>query len=102
MPVGFMCFKGLSLHFQDISNLLTAHPRTKAVIDHWGFFLQNGAIDEGSWQQLLSLSSYPQVYVKISAMFRVSTEEWPYSDLDTRLVELVEAFGADRIMWGSG
>ena len=61
LPVGFMCFKGLSLHYEDINTLLTAFPRTRAVIDHWGFFRQGDVDDEASWQQLLSLAAFPQV-----------------------------------------
>jgi hypothetical protein len=41
MPVGFMCFKGLKLHYSDIQTLLHTAPRTKAIIDHFGFFRQN-------------------------------------------------------------
>lgn len=58
-------------------------------------------MDENSWKQLISLASYSQVYVKVSALFRVSLEEWPYMDLDAKFVELKEAFGADRLLWGS-
>mmetsp|Transcript_1037 Transcript_1037/g.1713 ORF Transcript_1037/g.1713 Transcript_1037/m.1713 type:complete len:305 (+) Transcript_1037:69-983(+) len=101
MPVGFMCFKGLPLHYDDIVTLLEAHPKTKAILDHWGFFLQNGDVDEIAWQQLLSLAKYPQVYVKTSALFRVSKEDWPYADLDSRFLALKSAFGAKRLMWGS-
>lgn len=101
MPVGFMCFKGLPLHYEDIISLLEASPDTKAIIDHWGFFLQNNAVDENSWTLLLSLARYPQVYIKLSALFRVSKFEWPYQDLDRRLVELANEFGAQRLMWGT-
>jgi hypothetical protein len=41
MPVGFMCFKGLKLHYSDIQTLLHTAPHTKAIIDHLGFFRQN-------------------------------------------------------------
>lgn len=101
MPVGFMCFKGLPLHFSDIVKLLKSSPSTKAVIDHWGFFVQDTKVDDDSWEQLLSLASYPQVYIKISALFRNTLKEWPYEDLDERLLELKTAFGAERLMWGT-
>lgn len=101
LPVAFMCFQGLPLHYTDIVTLLKAYPSTTAIIDHWGFFKQEGKMDENSWKQLISLASYSQVYVKVSALFRVSLEEWPYMDLDAKFVELKEAFGADRLLWGS-
>jgi predicted TIM-barrel fold metal-dependent hydrolase len=55
MPVGFMCFKGLHRHVDDIVALMTAAPRTPVVLDHWGFFLQDGKVVEEAFQQLLAL-----------------------------------------------
>lgn len=42
-----------------------------------------------------------QVYVKASAFFRVSEQEWPYVDACRGLRQLVNAFGAERVMWGT-
>ena len=102
LPVGFMCFKGLNRHFADLSALLDAAPTVPVVIDHWGFFVQEGAVVEESWEQLLSLAARPQVHVKISAMFRnaVSAKP-PYAELAPRLAALVAAFGAERVLAGS-
>ena len=101
LSVGFMCFQGLSKHMDEISELLQDSPQTQVVIDHWGFFLQNGVIDEVSWCQLISLAQYPQVKVKVSALRRVSTEPWPHLDLDARLLKLCEVFGARRLLFGT-
>lgn len=49
-----------------------------------------GVVDEDAWKQLMSLAKYPQVNIKISALFRVSTKAYPHEDLDTRLLELVQ------------
>ena len=58
---------------------------------------------EESWEQLLALAAYPQVYVKISAAFRniVNAEDTSHAELSLRLVALIAAFGASRLMWGS-
>ncbi len=37
VPVGHMPFKGLLLHLEEIRALLDAYPRTKCIIDHFGF-----------------------------------------------------------------
>jgi predicted TIM-barrel fold metal-dependent hydrolase len=42
-----------------------------------------------------------QVYVKASAFFRVSTQQYPYTDACRGLKALVDAFGAQRVMWGT-
>lgn len=42
-----------------------------------------------------------QVYVKASALFRVSAQPYPYADACQGVKALVDAFGAERVMWGS-
>ena len=70
MPVGIMCFRGLSLHYEDIVKLLEHAPATQLVIDHLGFFLQGerGVVSSIDYLalvcrrcQLLSLSRIPAV-----------------------------------------
>ena len=103
MPVGFMCFKGLNNHIDEIKALLKASPKTKCIIDHWGFFVQEGKVVEESWSNLMGLAKYERVYVKISAPFRnvVDKEERTYMELKGRLRELVDTFGAARVLWGT-
>lgn len=108
LVVGFMPFKGLGSHATEIEALLRASPETKVIIDHWGFFLQpatgfgdDRAFDEASWQSLLALSAFPQVSVKLSALFRVAKDPLPFSSLSERLEVLLEKFGSARLLWGS-
>eukprot|EP00191_Tetraselmis_sp_GSL018_P021099 CAMPEP_0177581866 /NCGR_PEP_ID=MMETSP0419_2-20121207/2393_1 /TAXON_ID=582737 /ORGANISM="Tetraselmis sp., Strain GSL018" /LENGTH=337 /DNA_ID=CAMNT_0019070971 /DNA_START=149 /DNA_END=1163 /DNA_ORIENTATION=+ len=78
-PVGFMTFKGLLNHVKDIEELCEAYPRTTVMLDHFGF-CKCSAPDSEEWAALLSLARFPQVYVKVSAFFRVSDEPYPYMD----------------------
>jgi len=96
--VGFMCFQGLMLHIKDIETLCTDYPSTKVLIDHFGFCKGTGGED---WRRLLALARFPQVYVKTSAFFRVSAEQFPYADTQAQVLQLVDAFGANRLIWGS-
>ena len=65
-------------------------PQTQVIIDHWGFFVQDGKVEEDSWTQLIKFAQYPQVSVKISAAFRnvVNKEDREYSELAERLISL--------------
>ncbi|CAM9295878.1 unnamed protein product [Ascophyllum nodosum] len=101
MPVGVMCFKGFGLHVKEIEALLESSSETKLVVDHFGFFLQDGAADEAAWEQLLSLAKYPQTFIKISAFFRVAKDPYPYSSIQPRLAALLEHFGPQRLLWGT-
>ncbi|KAG7347017.1 amidohydrolase 2 [Nitzschia inconspicua] len=100
MPVGIMCFQGLHLHYDDIIQLLQSSPKTTLILDHFGFtsFTSEG---EKAFQQLLQLAKYPQVVVKISALFRLQDQS-PYERVRTeRFHPLLMAFGADRLMFGT-
>lgn len=100
MPVGVMCFQGLQLHYDDILSLLELSPKTTLILDHFGFtsFTKEG---EAAFSQLLQLAQYPQVVVKVSALFRLNDEP-PYNRVRReRFLPLLEAFGPDRLMFGS-
>ncbi|XP_024399518.1 uncharacterized protein [Physcomitrium patens] len=102
VPVGFMCFKGLMLHIDEIEELCREFPTTTVLMDHLGFCKPPLTEEEADvWNRLLNLSKYPQVYVKLSAFFRVSREPFPYKDTWPFLKQLLESYGANRLMWGS-
>ncbi|XP_048502563.1 uncharacterized protein LOC104897520 isoform X2 [Beta vulgaris subsp. vulgaris] len=94
--------KGLNMHFSEIEELCTEYPSTPVLIDHMGFCKPPTNDDESpAFSNLLKLSRFPQVYVKFSALFRISREPFPYQDLSSPLSQVVSSFGANRIMWGS-
>ncbi|GAB4828562.1 hypothetical protein Ancab_018222 [Ancistrocladus abbreviatus] len=102
VPVGFMCMKGLNLHISEIEELCTNCPSTIVLLDHLAFCKPPKNDEETlTFSHLLKLSRFPQVYVKFSALFRVSREPFPYQDLTSMLSQLVSTFGSNRIMWGS-
>ena len=41
-----------------------------------------------------------QVYVKYSALFRITREAYPYEDTSQLLSRVISSYGANRIMWG--
>lgn len=97
MPVGVMCFHGIDnrMH-QDLMNLLDRFPETCMVMDHFGF-----ARTDDQFKRLMSLSKYSQVYVKISALFRLE-DTYPYERVrKERFQPLLEAFGAKRLLFGT-
>ncbi|KAL3656018.1 hypothetical protein CASFOL_000414 [Castilleja foliolosa] len=102
VPVGFMCMKGLLLHLPEIEQLCTEFPSTVVLLDHMGFCKPPLNYEEEQiFSKLLSLSRFPQVYIKFSALFRVSRYPYPYEDLSGILSKAVSSYGASRVMWGS-
>jgi predicted TIM-barrel fold metal-dependent hydrolase len=98
MPVGIMCFHGIHWHYEDILQLIQKSPQTKLILDHFGFT----RLDKPeTFTQLLSLSKYPNVHVKISALFRLH-DTYPYDTIKTRRFRpLLDAFGSERLLYGS-
>ena len=98
MPVGIMCFQGLQLHYDDILQLIEQSPETVLILDHFGF---TSIKNEDVFEKLLALAKYPNVYVKISALFRLDDES-PFDLVkEKRFMPLLKAFGAERLMYGS-
>ena len=75
------------------------------IIDHIG--LPQPPMDEPesppfkNLNQLLELARFPNVAVKLSGMPGMSREPYPFPDLVPHLRAIVDAFGADRLMWGT-
>merc|ERR1712194_524552 len=59
--------------------------------------------DEEAFEGLLELAtSYsPRVFVKISALFRLSKKPFPHADLRLRVLALLRTVGSTRMLWGS-
>ena len=109
LPIGVMAFGGLPPLVPSIE-ALCARGDVDVVIDHWGFpRAEPGAapssalkFDETAFSELCALGrKHKNLYLKLSAHFRVSSQEAPHSDLQPRFDAAVDAFGADRLMWGS-
>ena len=103
IPVGVMCFKGLGLHMDDILTLISKSPETILILDHLGFCALNDKGEE-EFGQLMSLAQYPNVIVKVSALFRNTggVDEFPYNGVKRRRFDpLLEKFGAKRLMMGT-
>ncbi|XP_064969358.1 uncharacterized protein LOC135615156 [Musa acuminata AAA Group] len=102
VPVGIMCMKGLSLHISEIEELCENYPSTIVLLDHMGFCKPPMTDEEhDTFSSLLKLARFPQVYVKFSALFRLSRKQYPYEDTRDLLSQVVSNYGANRVMWGS-
>jgi predicted TIM-barrel fold metal-dependent hydrolase len=106
----FMPFKGLAGVAADIERLMDSSPQTRVVIDHYGFCAASRGREllvgrgEGEWAVLerWSRERPGQVFVKASAAMRSSRQGFPHADASLYgLRWLVDAFGADRVMFGS-
>jgi L-fuconolactonase len=82
----------------DIVPLIEKNPGLTVVIDHQADSPLN---QPERLDLLLALERYPKVFVKISHMWSLSKQPYPYPDAQTQVKRLYDKFGAKRLMWGT-
>lgn len=81
-----------------VGRLIERHPELDVVIDH----MADCPIDQPQeLAKLLDLARFPRVYVKISHMWRISRQSYPYADTHDMVHRLYDKFGPERLMWGT-
>jgi len=82
----------------DIEPLIEQHPDLTVVIDHMADCPIN---QPDKLNLLLALARYPRVFVKISHMWSLSAQPYPYADTIPQIKALCKAFSPARLMWGT-
>ena len=87
------------------AKIARAHPDLNLIIDHLGLKQPPRMVpDAEPFQQLpdlLALAQFPHVSVKLTGMPALSREAYPYDDLWPHYARLIDAFGIERLIWGS-
>jgi len=79
------------------------YPGVKVIVDHLGKPDITEPPPYASFSHILAFSDRPNTYVKVSALALASrTKEYPYRDVFPWVKMLYEAFGAARLLWGTG
>jgi len=82
----------------DAAKLIDQFPDLTVVIDHQA----DVPLDQPEkLDTLLGLERYPKVFVKISHMWSLSKQPYPYADSQAQVKKIYQKFGAKRIMWGT-
>lgn len=101
LPVNLLCWGNLDV----VPGLAERNPDTRLVIDHLGLLQPTyPPAPPAPWTdlpKLLQLAQYAHVAVKISGACTLSQEPFPYRDIWGPLSQVFDAFGFDRLMWGT-
>lgn len=83
----------------DVEQVIARHDGALDVcIDH----MADCPIDQpDELKKLLRLARYPRVYVKLSHLWLLSKQQYPYRDTHDQVRRLYDAFGPQRLMWGT-
>lgn len=78
------------------------YPELRIIIDHLSIRTGvRGIASLPGVEALLKLASAPNVAVKASCVAAYSDEEYPYRGMQTVVKRVVDAFGPQRVFWGS-
>lgn len=82
----------------DVEPLIEANPDLQVVIDH----MADSPVEHPEQlDRLLALARFPKAFVKISHMWSVSKQSYPYDDTKEQIKRLHGSFTAKRLMWGT-
>jgi len=81
------------------------NPETRIIIDHMGRPpAATGIKGSEAWTNLtdlLRLGKHPNVAVKATGAPSYSAEPYPFTDIHGHLHQIFEAFGPERMFWGT-
>jgi L-fuconolactonase len=92
-------------HADALESVAAAHPGLTMIVDHLG--VSQSPVSpprDDPWDKLpglLSLAKFPNVHVKFSGAPLLSREPFPHHDVWPFLHQIVNAFGPERLMWGT-
>ncbi len=98
VPIALLAAEILPL----VRRVAERHPGLRLLVDHMA--RKRGSKDDAGWAniaELLDLAKYPNVAVKATGAPSYSSEPYPYRNIHTYLRRLYDAFGPNRMFWGT-
>ncbi|MBI2940859.1 MAG: amidohydrolase [Chloroflexi bacterium] len=95
-------FHLLPHHAVPLARMIARHAGVRVVVDHLGKPDLVEAPPYPSFQPVLDLARFPSVWVKIGDYQIASRQPFPWRDTIPFVALLKEAFGAGRMLWGTG
>jgi predicted TIM-barrel fold metal-dependent hydrolase len=86
-----------------LAKMAAAHPDVPVIVDHLGQL--DLAIDdpEPDIRLLLAMAKHPNVWVKVSELASIAkSRTYPFADSYPFVKRVYEAFGPDRLLFGTG
>ncbi len=83
-----------------VDEIARRHPHVKLIIDHMGYPDPETGMD--AFRPILDLARHERMFVKISDVKGRSREAFPFRDMHPYIRALLDAFGVERAMWGTG
>jgi predicted TIM-barrel fold metal-dependent hydrolase len=86
-----------------LEEMIAKYPKVRIVIDHFARIDLKAVDPLREFEKLTRLAKYPNVWAKVTEMSVISPSgEYPYKDTFPWARRLYDAFGPDRLLWGTG
>jgi len=90
-------------HAHQLDYVAAKYPGITWLIDHMMYPEPHMAPDWNEYQPVLALAKHSNVLMKISDIHnRSDSDQHPFSDMHEVIKMAMDAFGVDRVMWGTG
>jgi predicted TIM-barrel fold metal-dependent hydrolase len=89
-------------HAVPLARMIARHPAVRVIVDHLGKPDVTEPPPYPSFQPVLRLADFPNVWVKIGDYQIASRQAFPWPDTAPFVAELRRAFGPARLIWGTG
>jgi L-fuconolactonase len=84
-----------------LAPVLAALPELAVRIEHLARPDPGAGVTSPSFRSVLRLSRYEHVTINVDGLWAVSGSGFPYRDVVPFVAAAIDAFGPDRVMWGS-
>ncbi len=89
-------------HLRNVLRVIDKVPRLRMVIDHIAKPNMAGGESPGWAEQMVEIARHPQIFCKVSGLItEADHRNWKTADLAQFVHHVIEAFGWDRVMYGS-
>lgn len=86
----------------EIAQVAERHPGLRIIVDHLSIpTTARDADAAAAMDRLCPLAKHPNIAAKASAIPSFSTEPYPYPTLHPPLRRVIDAFGPERVFWGT-
>lgn len=86
----------------ELDRIASEHPSLRIIIDHCGAPGKRGSETlRAAVTELVKLAGHAHIGVKISNLPFFSGTRYPFPDVQDLMLSVLDAFGPDRVFWGS-
>jgi len=98
---GVICAHIQAQFLPELAGLLTRYPDVPVVLDHAAYPKAADGVESETVNGVVEIAKFKNLNVKLTFAVTGSDQEYPFSDMFGIVRRIVDAFSADRCMWGS-